>query len=387
MLSRRQSRRERHLQKESLVSRNGAILLEEVIKSIGPKYCPYRIFSEKELKIATNCYRSDHILNEDGSYVLYWGIHEYRKILVKKFSDRSINNISRIIDDFVISLQIRNHKNVLTILGCCIETEFPILVYEYSSKKTLSNLLHDVTVGKDTLPLENRPLALSWESKLRIATEIADAVTYMHISTSTPIIHRDIKPINILLDGRNVVKLFDFALSLKIPLGEDHVEAEVAGTFGYLDPEYFNSSQLTEMCDVYGFGVLLIEILTETKPREFKCLRDLDLTDEEGSSSVSELDNASAVPVLSSKTLDQNEGDLTPSEFSRSFSLARANDLYSKKCILEVSLKINKLGEGEIKQLMECTILALECTKYNPKERPSMKEVTEKLRRIKTMTC
>ncbi|KAF6174207.1 hypothetical protein GIB67_033739 [Kingdonia uniflora] len=198
MLSRRQSRRERHLQKESLVSRNGAILLEEVIKSIGPKYYPYHIFSEKELEIATNSYRNDHILEEDGFYVLYWGNHEDRKISVKKFTN---NSISRIIDDFVISLQIRNHKNVLTILGCCLETEFPILVYEYSSKKTLSNLLHDVTVGKDTLPLENRPLALSWESKLRIATEIADAISYMHISTSTPIIHRDIKPSNILLDG------------------------------------------------------------------------------------------------------------------------------------------------------------------------------------------
>ncbi|KAF6159977.1 hypothetical protein GIB67_033061 [Kingdonia uniflora] len=385
MLSQRQSRRERHLQKESLVSRNGAILLEEVIKSVGRKYNPYHIFSEKDLEIATNCYRSDHILQNGGFYVLYRGIHEYCKILVKKFSDRSINNnISRIIEDFVISLQIRNHKNVLTILGCCLETEFPILVYEYSSKKTLSNLLHDVTVGNFT----NRPSALSWESKLRIATEIADAVTYMHISTSTPIIHRDIKPRSILLDGRNVVKLFDFDLSLKIPLGEDNVKPNmIVGTSGYLAPEYSMGQPITEKCDVYGFGALLVEILTEMKPREFKLLRDLDLADEEGSSSVGKLDNAGKVPVLSRETLDQNEDDSTPSEFSRFFSLARANDLYSKKRILEVSLKRNKLGEGQIKQLMECTLLALECIKYNPKKRPSMKEVTEELRRIKTMTC
>ncbi|KAF6174211.1 hypothetical protein GIB67_033743 [Kingdonia uniflora] len=376
MFSRWQSR---HLLKKGFFTRNGAILLEEVIKSVGPKYNPYRIFSEKELKIATNCYHSDHILQNGGFYVLYRGIHEYRKILVKKFSDRSINNnISRIIDDFVISLQIRNHKNVLTILGCCLETEVPILVYEYSSNKTLSNLLHDV----------NRPSALSWESKLRIVTEIADAVTYMHISTSTPIIHRDIKPRSILLNGRNAVKLFDFDLSLKIPLGEDNVKPNmIVGTSGYLAPEYSMGQPITEKCDVYGFGTLLVEILMEMKPRELKLLRDLDLADEEGSSSVGKLDNAATVPVLSSETLDQNEDGSTPSEFSRSFSLARANDLYSKKRILEVSLKRNKLGEGEIKQLMECTILALECIKYNPKKRPSMKEVTEELRRIKTMTC
>ncbi|KAF6140395.1 hypothetical protein GIB67_013164 [Kingdonia uniflora] len=169
MLSRWQSRRERHFRKKNLFTRNGAILLEEVIKSVSHTYNPYRIFSEKELEIATNCYHSDHILKKDGFYVLYWGNHEDGKISVKKFNEDCKISAKKfkedededckisVIDDFVISLQIKNHKNVLVFLGCCLETELPILVYEYSSKENLYKLLHDVTVGKDTLSLENRP--------------------------------------------------------------------------------------------------------------------------------------------------------------------------------------------------------------------------------------
>ncbi|KAF6138599.1 hypothetical protein GIB67_032493 [Kingdonia uniflora] len=192
-------------------------------------------------------------------YVLYWGNHEDRKISVKKFNEDCKIPVKKFDEDEDEDEGL-NHKNILTILGCCLETELPILVYEYSSKENLYKLLYDVTVGKDTLSLEYRLSALSWESKLRIATEIADA------------------------------------------------------------------------------------ILTETEPPEFERLHALDYTDDEGSSSVGELDNAGAVPVLSSETLDQNEGDSTPSEFSRSFSLARANDVSSKKHLLEVSLKKKQIG-------------------------------------------
>ncbi|KAF6174209.1 hypothetical protein GIB67_033741 [Kingdonia uniflora] len=354
MLSAGSSRRveitkKEHLQKESLVSRNGAILLEEVIKSAGCKYNPYRIFSKKELEIATNYYDNDRILKEDGYYALYMGIHEERKISVKKFhEDHKYIIFSEIIDDFVISLQIRNHKNVMEVLGCCLETKIPILVYEYPVNKNFSNLLHEKSVTK-----ENRPPILSFESKLRIATEIADAVTYMHIATSTPIIHRDIKSCNIFLGEQNVVKLFGFDLSLKIPSGEEDVETNMSrtiGTIGYIAPECMSGQPITEKCDVYGFGSTLIEILTEMTPWAFK--RWLRLEDS-----------------------------------SNVVSDAGGSDLYfSKEQVFEVSLKRNILGEGEIKQVMACITLAWECRKDNPTERPSIKEVTEELRRIKTIT-
>jgi serine/threonine protein kinase len=110
---------------------------------------------------------------------------------------------------------------------------------------------------------ENSRSPLSWENRLRIAAETAQGLEYLHIGCKPPMIHRDIKSMNILLDNNFQAKLGDFGLSRSFPVGsETHVSTNVAGSPGYLDPEYYRTNWLTEKSDVFSFGVVLLEIIT-----------------------------------------------------------------------------------------------------------------------------
>ncbi|KAG5248087.1 wall-associated receptor kinase [Salix suchowensis] len=216
-----------------------------------------RIFSEAELEKATKNYADDQKLGEGGFGSVYKGVlTDNTLVAVKKFKgvDKAQMNEEFQKEMGVIS-QV-NHRNVVKLLGLCLETRVPLLVYEFISNGTLYKHIHDKT---------SRLLA-SWSNRLRIASEIALALNYLHSLADPPIIHGDVKSVNILLDNKYTAKIADFGASILLSADKTIIASKIQGTLGYLDPEYLMTGILTVQSDVYSFGVVLVELLTGEKP-------------------------------------------------------------------------------------------------------------------------
>ncbi|KAL9230543.1 hypothetical protein vseg_005881 [Gypsophila vaccaria] len=235
---------------------NGGLILMEKLScsSRGRSYSSFKLFKFDELKKSTKNFSKDLIVGVGGFGTVYKGtLRDGTLVAVKMSKSMDITQIEQFINEMVILTQI-HHRNVVRLLGCCLEAEIPILVYEFVENGALQDHIHK---GSNWL---------TWDNRLRIATETATALGYLHSAASASIIHRDIKSANILLDQNYGAKISDFGTSRLRPLDQTHMSTLVQGTFGYMDPEYFVSSQLTDKSDVYSFGVVVAELLTGEKP-------------------------------------------------------------------------------------------------------------------------
>eukprot|EP00268_Persea_americana_P022040 TRINITY_DN2192_c0_g1_i5.p1 TRINITY_DN2192_c0_g1~~TRINITY_DN2192_c0_g1_i5.p1 ORF type:complete len:351 (+),score=45.52 TRINITY_DN2192_c0_g1_i5:1067-2119(+) len=297
---------------------DGARLLKEVISSCDGRGCyPVQMFSAKEIEEAIG-----QPYQTQGFYNDYEGTHEDRQIIIKVYR---IEERELAFNEIATVTQIK-HANVAKLLGCCFEMEQPILIYEYEPF-ILRNRLHQANPSSSLI---------SWEHRLRIAIEIAYAITYLHIGTSRPIVHRGITSRNILLDEHCKPKLCDFSFSITIPLGETHVETAVAGTIGYLDPDYAKTSFVSEKTDVYSYGVVLLELLSGRRPNY----------------------NDRLFEFIGKESTEKEE---------------------RLELILHNGLSMDV---RQVEQAMACMEVAVGCVSINPVERPEMKDVTKQLWQI-----
>ncbi|KAJ8899964.1 hypothetical protein K2173_019669 [Erythroxylum novogranatense] len=230
---------------------------EDMLKS-GDAGKTVRMFHLKEVNKATNNFCKYRLLGSGGFGEVYKGeLQDGTVVAVKSAKIGNFKSTQQVLNEVGILSQV-NHKYLVRLLGCCVEAEQPMMIYEYVPNGTLHEHLHRKSSN-----------FLNWRTRLRIALQTAEALAYLHSGTYTPIFHRDVKSTNILLDDDLNVKVSDFGLSRLARTGLSHVSTCAQGTLGYLDPEYYRNYQLTDKSDVYSYGVVLLELLTSQKAIDF----------------------------------------------------------------------------------------------------------------------
>ncbi|GAB4854339.1 hypothetical protein Ancab_022925 [Ancistrocladus abbreviatus] len=281
----------------------------------------------------------DNLIGSGGSGKVYRiEVRSGDAVAVKRiWNNRKLNDAQ-----FIAEVQILGtirHSNIVKLLCCISSEESKLLVYEYMENESLDRWLHGKKRGLMPSTMSNFVgNILDWPTRLRIAIGAARGLCYMHHDCSPPIIHRDVKSSNILLDSEFNAKIADFGLAkMSLKPGQLHTVSNVAGSFGYLAPEYGYMTKVNEKIDVYSFGVVLLELTTGKEPNSID-------------------DN-------------MNLADWAWKHYSKGHPIDDVLDKEIKEqCFLEEMSNVFKLG--------------LMCTSTLPSSRPSMKEVLQVLCRF-----
>lgn len=281
-----------------------------------------RCFTEKQIQSITDNYNT--VLGKGGFSLVYKGIlDDGRPVAVKRYIFTSAKK--EFTREVIIQSQF-SHRNIVRLLGCCVEADAPMLVTEFVPNGNLSDLLHGLNTHR---------VRLSLDTRLQIASDVAEALVYMHTSQSHAILHGDIKPENIFIDNNYMPKLSDFGISRLLSMSSDEYTGYVIGSMGYVDPVFCQTGRLTTKSDVYSFGVVLLELVTRKK------------------------------------AIDDNKNFL-----AKTFD--RVNKRFSRQEILD-----GEIATAENMAILDGIVnLALDCVKFELEERPEMRDVSECLRKL-----
>ncbi|QHN80424.1 Receptor-like serine/threonine-protein kinase [Arachis hypogaea] len=218
------------------------------------------MFNFDTLMMATNNFSQDNKLGEGGFGSVYRGrLIEGQEIAVKRLSENSGQGINEFKNEIRLIAKLQ-HRNLVRLLGCCIEKNEKMVVYEYMENRGLDSILFD----------KSKNLLLNWERRYNIIYGIARGLLYLHQDSRFRIIHRDLKISNILLDIEMNPKISDFGMARVFD--KDQIQEKtvrVVGTYGYMSPEYIMDGNFSIKSDVYSFGVMVLEIITGKKNRRF----------------------------------------------------------------------------------------------------------------------
>lgn len=311
--------------KENYFRQHGGLLLFEEMKS--KQANSFKIFTKEELQKATDMFSAQRIVGRGGNGTVYRGLLEGNdlEVAVKRCMTIDEKQKAEFGKEMLILSQI-NHRNIVKLLGCCLEVEVPMLVYEFIPNGTLFQLIHG-----------SHGQRLSLAARLEIAHESADALAYLHSCASPPILHGDVKSSNILIDADRKAKVSDFGTSILGATDESQFATFMQGTCGYLDPEYVQTCRMTYKSDVYSFGVVLLELLTRKKPV-----------------------------------------NLFAAEHEKSLSVVFLSAMKENK-VAEILDEHIKDEEDNARFIQEIAELAKQCLEMYGENRPSMREVAEKL--------
>ncbi|KAM5586352.1 putative leucine-rich repeat receptor-like serine/threonine-protein kinase [Rosa sericea] len=211
-------------------------------------------FTLRQVKTATNNFDIANKIGEGGFGPVYRGfLSDNTAIAVKKLSAKSKQGNREFVNEIgmISALQ---HPHLVKLYGCCIEGNNLLLVYEYMENNSLARALFG--------PKESQVLKLDWPTRHRICVGIARGLAYLHEESRLKIVHRDIKATNVLLDKNLFPKISDFGLAKLDEDDNTHISTRIAGTFGYMAPEYAMRGYLTDKADVYSFGILVLEMVS-----------------------------------------------------------------------------------------------------------------------------
>ncbi|KAK4379768.1 hypothetical protein RND71_001630 [Anisodus tanguticus] len=233
-------------------------ILPEELEGLSERYSTVcRLFSYQELCSATFDFLPENLIGEGGSSKVYKGCLPDGKQLAVKILKPSEAVAQQFRSEIEI-LTTLHHKHIISLFGFCLEENNLSLVYDLLSRGSLEENLHGSKRDQNSF---------SWEDRYKVALGVAEALDHLHNAADGPIIHRDVKSSNILLSDDSEPQLSDFGLATLASSCSNHLDdVDVAGTFGYLAPEYFMHGKITEKIDVYAFGVVLLELLSGKKP-------------------------------------------------------------------------------------------------------------------------